>query len=288
VHELKLEAQKQWDRDPCGANSGDNYTQGSLQFFDAVRDYRYGSYAPWMRKAIGFGRFSGKKLLEIGPGLGTDLLQFASSGARTYAVDLARRHLELTQRNLEMHGYAVPCALGDVEALPFKDGVLDCVYGFGVLHHTPNIEVAVAEIHRVLKAGGRVIVGLYHRDSAYYWVTTILFRGMFLMGLARKGYRRLMSEIEFRSRESEAMPLVRVYSRTEVRRLFERFRNTEIRTWHLEYNHFFPVRRISRLWARWTGDERFGKISETLPHGRGFVEKMARFVGWYLVVKAEK
>jgi SAM-dependent methyltransferase len=288
MHRMKLEAQKQWNRDPCGANSASGYKEASLEYFEAARDYRYQRYAPWMVGAIDFGRFRGKTVLEIGPGLGTDLLQFAMSGARPCAIDLAWRHLDLTRENLRMHGYCVPCSVADTETLPFKNEVFDCVYAFGVLHHTPNIVVAVEEIHRVLRSGGKVIVALYHRDSAYYWVTTIVFRGLLLMGLARRGYRRLMSEIEFRSPDSDAVPLVRVYSRREVRKLFAKFRNVEIRTWHFEYNHLFPIRRIYRLFAGWNDREKIRAEREVLPSSGGFREKLARSLGWYVVVEAEK
>ena len=288
MEKAKLEAQKQWNTDPCGASTAGGLKEGSLEFFEAVKQFRYCHYAPWMVTVIGFDRFCGKKVLEIGPGLGTDLLQFAQNGAKTYAVDLAQGHLELTQKNFGLHGCVAPCALGDAEALPFENEVFDCVYGFGVLHHTPDIEIAIAEIHRVLKTGGRAIIGLYHRDSAYYWVSTIFFRGVVLLGLLKRGYRNLMSEIEFRSADSDAMPLVKVYGRNEVKRLFGGFRMSKIQAWHFEYNHLFPVRRLSRLFARWVGQEGFARCIGTSSARGERIERMERFFGWYLVIEAEK
>ncbi len=275
MHQAKLEAQKQWNTDPCGAISAAGLEEGSLEYFEAIETYRYKEYAPWMERTIGFDRFCGRKVLEIGPGVGTDLLQFASHGAQTYAIDLSQRHLELTRRNLGLRRYVTPCLLGDAEVLPFQTGVFDCVYAFGVLHHTPDTELAVAEIHRVLKNGGKVIVALYHRNSAFYWISTILLKGVLLMGLFRKGYRHLMSEIEFRSDGSDAMPLVKLYTRNEARRLFERFRHIRIQTCHLEYSHFFPLHRVvGRLPV-------FYQIRELL-------ERFGRRWGWYLIVEADK
>ena len=66
----KLETQKQWNTDPCGADSGREHASGTPAFFRAVESERYGVYAPWMREAVGFSGFGGKKVLEIGPGLG--------------------------------------------------------------------------------------------------------------------------------------------------------------------------------------------------------------------------
>lgn len=275
MHELKIEAQKQWNRDPCGASTAGGLKEGTLEFFEAVMQYRYYDYAPWMRTAVGFNRFFGQKVLEIGPGLGTDLLQFASQGAQTYAVDLSQKHLELTQRNLGMRGYKVPCLLGDAEALPFRTGIFDCVYAFGVLHHTPQTGLAVKEIYRVLRDGGKAIVGLYHRDSAFYWIHTIALRGILLMGLFRKGYRRLLSEIEVRSGDSDAIPLVKVYSRQQVLKLFGAFKEVSLQTCHLDYTHFLPLRRLIAL----------------LPHSikkRESIERFAQYLGWYLIVQASK
>lgn len=275
MHELKIEAQKQWNTDPCGASTAGGLKEGSLEFFEAVMQYRYYDYAPWMRSVIGFDRFFGQKVLEIGPGLGTDLLQFASQGAQTYAVDLSRRHLELTQQNLGMRGYKVPCLLGDAEGLPFRTGSFDCVYAFGVLHHTPHTKLAVAEIHRVLKDGGKAIVSLYHRDSAFHWIHTIALRGILLMGLLRKGYGRLLSEIEVRSKDSDALPLVKVYSRKQVLRLFGDFKEVKLQTWHLDYTHFMPLRRVITL------------LPESIQK-RESIERFSQYFGWYLIVEAGK
>ena len=52
--------------------------------------------------------------------------------------------------------------------MPFADATFEYVYSWGVLHHTPGIDRAIAEIHRVLKPGGGVGVMLYNRESLLY------------------------------------------------------------------------------------------------------------------------
>ncbi|MGH7146791.1 MAG: class I SAM-dependent methyltransferase [Nitrospiraceae bacterium] len=288
MEDAKRQAQMQWNTDPCGAITAANFAEGSTEFFEAARRYRYGDYAPWMLQAIGFDRFQGKRVLEIGPGLGTDLLQFGSRGAECYAVDLAQRHLVLTRKNFQLHGLTVPCFLGDAEVLPFKGGTFDCVYAFGVVHSTPNTELAVAEIHRVLKDGGKAIIGIYHRNSAFYWMSTMLFRGVLLMGLMRRGYRRLLSEIEFRSPDSDASPLVKVYSRKQIRALFGRFRSTKVETCHLEFNHFLPLRGLLRLLPVSLRNKKSVHSLETAWQRREFIERLSRYCGWFVIVEAEK
>jgi SAM-dependent methyltransferase len=114
----KLEIQKQWNTDPCGADSAREHALGTPAFFRAVEAERYGVYAPWMREAIGFGGFGGKKVLEIGPGLGSDHAQFARAGAEMYALDLTARHLDLTRRRIEIEGLITRAVRADAEALP--------------------------------------------------------------------------------------------------------------------------------------------------------------------------
>ena len=75
--EEKLRAREQWSQDPCGAVHGRQHELGTREFFDSVERHRYTEYAPWMPRLMEFEKFRGKRLLEIGCGMGTDLLQFA-------------------------------------------------------------------------------------------------------------------------------------------------------------------------------------------------------------------
>jgi SAM-dependent methyltransferase len=266
----KLEIQKQWNTDPCGADSAREHALGTPAFFRAVEAERYGVYAPWMREAIGFGGFGGKKVLEIGPGLGSDHAQFARAGAEMYALDLTARHLDLTRRRIEIEGLITRAVRADAEALPFSDDTFDVVYSFGVLHHTPGTQEAVDEIRRTLRRGGLAIISLYHKHSAFYWICTILLRGVIRGGLWKQGYRRLLAGIERRSPESEAVPLVKVLSRRECRRLFARFAATKIRSDQIDYDHFWPL------------------IPPSTGRSRRLLEKVAHRWGWYLTVFARK
>ena len=73
----KNEARKQWNNNPCGATLGDQQT---LEYFKSVEVARYNEYAPWMKRFYGFSEHRGLKVLEIGFGQGTDLVQFAEGG----------------------------------------------------------------------------------------------------------------------------------------------------------------------------------------------------------------
>ena len=84
--ELKQQAQAQWTGDPAGAVYGREHEFGTREFFDAVERHRYQEYAPWMPEVMGFNEFAGARLLEVGCGMGTDLLQFARGAPRVRRV----------------------------------------------------------------------------------------------------------------------------------------------------------------------------------------------------------
>jgi SAM-dependent methyltransferase len=270
VFDDKLETQKQWNADPCGASTAAEYERGSPAFFHKVDTERYAVYAPWLRGAIGFDAHRGQAVLEIGPGLGSDHAQFARAGAAVYALDLTITHLELTRRRFEVEGLITRPVRGDAEALPFPDRCFDVVYAFGVLHHTPETAKAAEEIRRVLRPGGLAIVGLYHKHSAFYWICTILLRGLLLGELRRKGYRRLLADIEQPSGVSDAVPLVKVFSRRGCRRLFAGFTHTSIRTDQIDFAHFWP------------------SLPPATGRARRWLEAIAHRWGWYLTVLAWK
>jgi ubiquinone/menaquinone biosynthesis C-methylase UbiE len=97
------------------------------------------------------------RILEIGcgRGAGAGLLQEEFQPALLHAFDLDERMIRLADRYLKPE-YKEKIALyvGDASTLPYRDGVLDAVFGFGVLHHVPDWREGVREIARVLKPGG--------------------------------------------------------------------------------------------------------------------------------------
>ena len=142
-----------------------DYPVGSLEFFDALDEYRFDKlrYLPTL---VEFQAYENKRILEVGCGIGTDLVRFARSGARVTGVDLAIRSIELARRNAELHRTRLEgLCVGDGEALPFGDRHFDVVYAHGVIQYAANPPRLVAEAHRVLKPGGAAIFMVYNRYS---------------------------------------------------------------------------------------------------------------------------
>jgi SAM-dependent methyltransferase len=262
----KERAREQWGANPCGANVARDMEFGSREYFDAIETNRYEFECPWIKRAIGFDRYEGKRLLEVGFGTGTDLLQFARGGAHVTGVDLTPRSIEIARRRFEVYGLTGEFAIGDGESLSFPDSSFDVVYSFGVLHHTPDTARAVHEIYRILKPGGKAIVMLYHRASLYYWGSLFLKHGILGGEFFKESMAQIMSRrVEYS--ETGGRPLVKAYTRNEGRRMFSDFRNCELQVNQLTRRELRPVGRL---------------LPEPL------FQWLARNFGWNLLITATK
>ena len=263
----KQRAREQWSQDPCGAEYDRAHPLGTREFFEAIERHRYSEYAPWMPATMGFDRFAGAHLLEIGCGMGSDLLQFARGGAICTGIDITPRSIEITRHRFALYGLNGNFLLSDGERLPFPSESFDLVYSNGVLHHTPDTAGAISEIHRVLRTGGIAKVMLYHRNSLNYWVEIVLRRGLLRAEFLRgRSAEDIMSRVVEHS-EHEATPLVKVYSRNEARSLFGMFRDVEIEVEQLLREE---LRFMSPL------------ISQDL------FRRLQKRIGWNLIITATK
>lgn len=112
----------------------------------------------------------GERILELGPGTGYYTLDLASwVGSGTIEIfDLQQEMLDHTMARAREHGITnVVPTQGDASQLPFEDDRFDAVVLTAVLGEIPDREAAMAEIARVLKSGGRLIVGELFGDPHY-------------------------------------------------------------------------------------------------------------------------
>lgn len=164
---VKGAVRKFWDTKPCGVKNT-SLEPGTRAFYEAIEAHRYAQefHIP---EVVAFGRSAGKRVLEIGGGVGTDGRQFAKSCAQYVDADLSFNSLTLARSGFACFGLAGTFVQADAEHIPFPEESFDIVYSHGVLHHTPNTEQALAEVHRVLRPKGEAIIMLYARDSLVYW-----------------------------------------------------------------------------------------------------------------------
>lgn len=206
-----------WNQASCGESL---YLQGlDLGAYEAQARKRY-ELEPYILKFAGFEDARGKRILEIGVGLGADHQRFAGAGADLYGIDLTARAVEHTRRRLTACGLISQLRVGDAEQLEFPDEYFDRVYSWGVLHHSPDTPRALAEVRRVLKRGGGARIMIYHRWSL---VGLMLWLRYALLGL-----RPWLSLNRIYARYLES-PGTKAYSIAEARRLFSGFSEVKIR-----------------------------------------------------------
>ena len=249
LDEDKLAVRAFWDRASCGEDLylADRSAEGYAE--QARRRY---ALEPYILDFADFAGTRGRRVLEIGVGLGADHEQFAISGAELSGIDLTERAVRHVAGRFAQLGLRSDLRVADAENLPFDDASFDVVYSWGVLHHSPDTPRAVREVQRVLRPGGQARVMIYHRASLVgymLWLRYALLTG-------RPG--RSLDSIYAEHLES---PGTKAYSVAQARALFEGFREIVIETvlTHGDLlssdagqRHRGPLLAIARaIWPRW-------------------------------------
>ena len=117
--------------------------------------------APPDRTLASFGFTTGERVVEIGPGTGFYSVEAArrvGDAGRLICVDVQVDMLLETRRRVERGGGAARFVKADARSLPFATGSVDHVFMVGVLGEIPDRSLALAEVKRVLRSGGRISV----------------------------------------------------------------------------------------------------------------------------------
>jgi ubiquinone/menaquinone biosynthesis C-methylase UbiE len=256
VGSTKSKIQAYWDARPCGSSESTN-SEGLVEFFQNHARTRY-QREPEIQSFACFGKWKGRQVLETGVGMGADYIRFAQAGAGAVGIDLSFHSIELARQNAKINRVNPLLLNADVESLPFADCSFDLVYSWGVLHHTPDTQRALREVHRVLKPGGECRAMLYHRRSL------VALQCYLLYGLA--GFRPFTSLSDLIGAHIES-PGTKAISTAEAKFLFREFRKVGIKRAVTVYDL-----RLSRRWfaPRW--------MLRLVPAG----------LGWFLLIRAQK
>jgi ubiquinone/menaquinone biosynthesis C-methylase UbiE len=251
-----------WQEHPCGADLVGDLTDESrreyIDFFDRYDKYRY-TKEPHILKSLDRIGFSGKNILEIGLGQGADGEQIVLRGGTYSGVDLTEESVRRTLMRFSLKDLP----FGRIEQasaleLPFAADEFDIVFSHGVLHHIPEIHKAQAEIARVLKPAGKLIVMLYAKWSLNYMLSISVARRIGLLAMHASGakgsgiyadhlanaskqgiikYLRMASFIHV-STDGPFNPYSKVYARRDIERDFPNFDVVEA---HKEFMHAPPL-----------------------------------------------
>jgi SAM-dependent methyltransferase len=227
---------------------------GTKKFFKELEAYRFDKL-DYLPRVVDFTGYRGRKLLEVGCGVGLDLARFARGGANVTGIDLAAVSIDLARQNFAFQRAKGNLQVMDGEHLQFDDDSFDVVYAHGVLQYTANIEKMIAEIRRVLKPGGEAILMVYNR---YSWLN-------------------FMSKLFGVKLEHEDAPVLNRFSIREFRNMLSGFSRVEI------IPERFPVpTRLHHGLKAAVYNGVFVASFNMLP------KRLIRPLGWHLMAKAIK
>lgn len=152
------------------------------RFYEGSRWFGHRNY-PKTRpfsQLIDYETLAGKRVLEVGCGAGTIAGLIAGAGATSQlvAMDLSSRAAKLTRQRFDLFQLRGDVLQSDGQVLPFPDCTFDCVWSWGVIHHSANPVAIIEEISRILKPGGECKVMVYNRHSTRYMIYGGLYRGL--------------------------------------------------------------------------------------------------------------
>jgi SAM-dependent methyltransferase len=243
---------------------------GTKEYFDEVEQRKY-TVEPHIPPFAEFPKWANKRVLEVGCGIGTDTISFARAGARVTAVDLSPKSLDIAKHRAEVYGLSdrIEFHLANCEemsqSVPPK--VYDLVYSFGVIHHTPHPDRAIAQIRKYMDATSELRLMIYSKVSyKLFWV------------MKEEGVWDMSRLDELIARNSEAQtgcPVTYTYTPDGARTLLSGFDVLELRkahifTWDIESYKRYEYKK----------DPAWANVSDTQ------LAELEKELGWHTLVKA--
>jgi 2-polyprenyl-3-methyl-5-hydroxy-6-metoxy-1,4-benzoquinol methylase len=220
-----------WNARPCNIRHS-QFPTDTLEYHFEVQDRKY-FVEPHIPGFAEFGKWTRKKVLEIGCGIGTDAINFAQAGAEVTAIDLSEESLKVARKRAEL--VEVDIDFWRVNGEDFigtpaaHTGPYDLIYAFGSIHHSPSPEKILDQIRPYIRKSGTLKIMVYNK---YSWKS--------LWILLKYGHGQFWKFKELVARYSEAQtgcPVTHVYSRRELRAMLER---NGFHVKKISVDHIFP------------------------------------------------
>lgn len=262
-----------WNKRPCNLRHSQAEV-GTEKYFQEISMRKF-FVEPHLIEFADFSSLKGKKVLEIGCGLGAATINFAKAGAEVTALDLSQKSIDIAKKNAESLGVAdqIQFMQGNAEKLSefLPEKKYDLIFSFGVIHHSPHPDVIVEEAKKYLAPGGQFKVMVYYRYSwKVFWI------------LARYGKFQFWKLSDLIARHSEAQtgcPVTYAYSRKSAAKLFE---NKGFKVKSIDIDHIFPYRIADYVQYRYVKVWYFRILPKSVFR---FLEKK---FGWHLCLTATK
>ena len=254
---LEERIKRYWNTQPCNIKHGKSDI-GTAEFFREVSERRYKveSHIP---EFAGFHLWAGKRVLEIGCGIGSDAEEFAKNGADYVGIDLSDQSIALCKQRFEvlgLEGEFHNIDVTDVEALKTL-GEFDLVYSYGVIHHFPGIDKIIDNVKQVTKVGGEFRYMVYAKNSWKY-------------AMIQKGLDQFEAQA--------GCPYAQAFSKEEIHALMSNGWEIE----RLRQDHCFMYNVEEYKKGNYVLEPWFDSMTDA--HRQAVRE----YLGWHLLVKARK
>ncbi len=259
-----------WDKRPCNIRHS-NQPIGTRAYFDEVEQRKY-FVEPHIKQFAEFETWRGKRVLEIGCGMGTEAVNFARAGAILTVIELSPESLELTKKRFAIYGLTANFILGNAEELDkFLPEVeyFDLIWSFGVIHHSPNPETILNKCKSLLKQNGEL------RMMVYAKLSYKLFYLMHETGVW--DFNAVDDLLAGYSEAQTGCPITYSYTLEEAQKLFAEFKILNIFK-----THIFPWNIEKYIAHQYEKEACFKQISPEL------FKQLEAELGWHLLIRAQK
>ena len=250
-----------WNKRPCNIRHS-SCEVGTKEYFEQVekRKYFVESHIPGFAE---FDKWTGKKVLEIGCGIGTDAVNFARNGAEYTGIELSDASLLITKQRFEL--FQLKGRFFNVDAQNYDellaslggdDGDFDLIYSFGVIHHSPDPQKIIDNCLQLLKPGGTLKIMVYAEHS---WKKIMIDRGL--------------DQYEAQSE----CPVAFTYTNDQIYTMLSRFRNIQI-----QQEHIFPYKIPEYKQYKYVKEDWFEQMPENV------FKALEAKLGWHLCITCQK
>lgn len=244
-----------WNHRPCNVKHSAK-PMGSREFFNEVSARRF-LVEPHIPEFAGFHLWNGKRVLEIGCGIGSDAEEFAKHGAEYVGIDISHESITLSQQRFEVMELEGEFHTLDASAGLAHLGQFDMVYSYGVIHHFPGIDRIVQNVNDVLINSGEFRFMVYAKDSWKY-------------AMIQKGLDQFEAQA--------GCPYAQAFTKNDIHQLLKDNWNIE----RLRQDHCF----MYNIDAYRQGNYQLEPWFEAMPEV--YRQAVREYLGWHLLVKAKK
>jgi 2-polyprenyl-3-methyl-5-hydroxy-6-metoxy-1,4-benzoquinol methylase len=256
-NELVDKIKQYWNTQPCNVKHSLS-EPGTEQYWNEVTERRF-FVEPHLRDFASFHQWRGKRVLEIGSGIGSDAVEFARHGAEYVGIDLSAESVAMSQQRFKLFRLQGEFHVMDAadQVMMAKLGQFDLVYSCGVLHHYPDMTACLDNIHDALLSDGEFRMLVYAKNSWKY-------------AMIQKGLDQFEAQA--------GCPYAKAYSREEIYDLL----NGKFQVLRIRQDHNFMYNVPKYRAGEYELEPWFAVMPEDM---RAAVKE---YLGWHLLVKARK